>query len=157
MASENDARKPDSIDDIVERIQSQGERITIQRRLVIEALWGVEGYLSIGAIQRVIQENHPVSALPEPTIYRILQWLKDMHIVSQTDMGQTGIVYQLLARPHHHLICLACGHTSDLPDDCLTALRERLRHEFGFAARIDHMAIYGLCRACAANAEPTDR
>jgi Fur family ferric uptake transcriptional regulator len=137
-------------DTVIEQVQAKGERITIQRRLVIEALCNGQGHLSIGAIQHYSRTAYPASALQDTTIYRILQWLKDMQLVSQTDMGTVGIVYELLVKPHHHLICLACGTVADLDDGYLTLLRDRLSAEFGFEARIDHMAIYGLCQTCKA-------
>jgi len=83
------------------------------------------------------------------TIYRILQWLKDLRLVSQTDMGAGGMVYQLLSHPHHHLICLTCGAVTDVDDAYLDDLRRKLGEAYGFTARIDHMAIYGQCHECA--------
>ena len=65
------------------------------------------------------------------------------------DMGRAGIVYELLGRPHHHLICLSCGRVTDLDDSYLAPLRDALYTGVGFKARIDHMAIYGLCADCA--------
>ena len=140
-----------SFETIIERIQAKGERITIQRRLIVEALCASHGHTSIGDIQRWIEANHPDYKLSDPTIYRILQWLKDLALVSQTDMGSTGIVYELLGKSyHHHLICLSCGSVTDVDDGYLAPLRQALFADFGFQARIDHMAIYGLCPVCAA-------
>ncbi len=137
-------------DRVVGQIQSKGERITIQRRLVIEALCNCHGHLTVLDIQRYIEATYPASALQDTTIYRILQWLKDLALVSQTDMGAVGIVYELLISPHHHLVCLACGAVIELDGGYLSALHDRLAADLGFEARIDHMAIYGLCKDCAA-------
>ena len=140
-----------SFESVIEHIQAKGERVTIQRRLIVEALCAAHGHSSIGDLQRWIDTAHPEYDLPDPTIYRILQWLKDLELVSQTDMGSSGIVYELLGIPyHHHLICLNCGKVTDVDDGYLAPLRQTLASEFGFRARIDHMAIYGLCPACAA-------
>ena len=132
---------------VMECIQAKGERMTIQRRLVIEALGQSHEHLTIHAIQQQIQaQNQPLS---DTTIYRVLQWLKDLELVSQTDMGQAGVVYALISAPyHHHLICLNCGKSITVDDALFAPLREQLLHEYGFEARIDHMAIYGQCRAC---------
>lgn len=140
-----------SYESIIGQIQAHGERVTIQRRLIVEALCAVPGHRSIGDIQSWLETAHPEYDLQAPTVYRILQWLKDLELISQTDMGSAGIVYELLDNPHHHhLICLNCGRVTNLDDDYLEPLRQSLASEFGFQARIDHMAIYGLCPACAA-------
>ncbi len=140
-----------SVEAVIEQIRERGERVTIQRRLIVEALCAAHDHASISDLQHWIDAQHPDSPLPDPTIYRILQWLKDLELVSQTDMGGTGIVYELLGKHHHHhLICLNCGRVIEIDDTYMTPLRQALAADFGFQARIDHMAIYGLCSACAA-------
>lgn len=139
----------DDISHIIESIQARGERITLPRRLVIEALGGSHDHQTIAEIQQRIQERRQSDVVSDTTIYRVLQWLKDLELVSQTDMGRTGIVYGLISIPyHHHLICLTCGTTYTIEDAVFAALREHLQNEYGFAARTDHMAIYGKCQNC---------
>ncbi len=132
---------------IVKQLRERGERMTIQRRLVIEALCEGGNHRTIGDIQRCIRDGG--SDLDESTIYRILQWLKDAGVVSQTDLGTRGIVYELIGKtPHHHLICLDCDAIIGVDDTLGSLLRDRLRQEYGFEARVDHMAIFGWCRGC---------
>lgn len=138
-----------SLDTVIERIRAGGERVTIQRRLIVEALCATEGHRSIGDIRSWLETTHPEYELKDATIYRILQWLKDLELVSQTDIGRAGIVYELLGQSyHHHLICLNCGRVINLDDSYLAPLRQALSTELGFKPRIDHMAIYGLCPTC---------
>ncbi len=139
-----------SVETVIDQIRARGERVTIQRRLIVEALCAARDHASISDLQRWIDAQHPESPLPDPTIYRILQWLKALELVSQTDMGSTGIVYELLGKHHHHhLICLNCGRTIEIGDAYMDSLRQALAADFDFQPRIDHMAIYGLCSACA--------
>jgi len=146
-----------SFEAVIEKIQARGERVTIQRRLIVEALCAAEGHKSIGDIQAWLKVTHPEYELQDPTIYRILQWLKDLELVSQTDMGSTGIVYELLGHfYHHHLICLTCGRVINLNDSYLASLRQALSTDLGFQARIEHMAFYGLCSTCAEGEEHTE-
>ncbi|MGQ9887144.1 MAG: transcriptional repressor [Aggregatilineales bacterium] len=73
-----------------------------------------------------------------------------MGIVSQTDIGAAGVVYELVTQPcHHHLVCLNCGALIDLDDAYFAPLCAGLRRDYSFVARIEHMAIFGLCAACA--------
>jgi Fur family ferric uptake transcriptional regulator len=136
-----------STDNILTKLREQGERLTIQRRMVIEALCEEGEHLAVQDIQARLAERG--TDLNETTVYRILQWLKDVGVASQTDLGQRGVVYQIIGtHPHHHLVCLNCGQVIDIDDSVIEPLRERLRREFDFEPRIDHMAFFGTCRAC---------
>ena len=137
------------LDSILERIRERGERLTIPRRLVIEALCDTPDHQTILDLQGALHQRDPDLALSGTTIYRVLQWLKDLGVVSQTDMGETGIVYAIITEPsHHHLICLNCGTVITVDDSLFAPVRDRLMNDYGFEARIDHMAIYGCCEAC---------
>ena len=137
------------INTVLEKIKSAGERVTIPRRLVIEALGGSHVHLTIADIQAQINQHAPEQSLSDTTIYRILQWLKDLELISQTDMGQSGEVYALISLPyHHHLICLTCGSTVTIGDEEVAELRQSIYSRFGFQSRTDHMAIYGQCATC---------
>jgi Fur family ferric uptake transcriptional regulator len=136
------------LDAILDQLHARGERLTFQRRIVIEALANHVDHVTIQDIQRYVEDKYTLQVLHEVTIYRILQWLKDLQLVSQTDMGAAGIVYQRLNQRHHHLICLKCGAVEDIDDDFLSDLRHKLADDYHFSARIDHMAIYGHCEKC---------
>jgi Fe2+ or Zn2+ uptake regulation protein len=138
-----------TLDELMHDLRERGERLTVQRRMVLEILCASGDHLAVQDIQLQLQHNGV--ELTETTVYRILQWLKEVGVVSQTDLGQNGTVYQLVGiRPHHHLVCLSCGTVIDVGDDAITPLRDYLRQEYGFEPRIDHMAIFGLCPVCAA-------
>ncbi|GAB4420907.1 MAG: Fur family transcriptional regulator [Anaerolineae bacterium] len=132
---------------IVRQLRAQGERLTVQRQWVIEALCDRGEHLTVQQVQsRLTQQG---ASLTETTVYRILQWLKERGVVAQTDLGQSGVVYQIIDRqPHHHLVCLRCGQIVDLDDSIMDGLRAELRRRYDFEPRIDHMAVFGLCRAC---------
>ncbi|MBK8020969.1 MAG: transcriptional repressor [Chloroflexi bacterium] len=135
---------------IVQAVREHGERMTIQRQMVIEAVTSTGAHMTIQDISAAIRSRHNGQSLPEPTIYRILQRLKELELISQTDMAESGIVYQVIHAPrHHHLICLRCGVTQEVPDSLFDPLRRQLKADYQFQARIDHMAIYGYCAACA--------
>ena len=135
--------------DIINHIKHLGERITLPRRAVIQALCESGGHQTLQTVQHYLEAQG--TAIPEPTVYRVLQWLKDMEIVSQTDLGGSGTVYELLSAPlHHHMICLSCGCIQNFDDTAIEKLRTYLQQNYGFEPRIDHLAIFGLCEACAA-------
>lgn len=138
---------------IVRRVRTSGERLTKPRMAVIEALCALSDHATIQTIQTFL-EQQGIDA-QESTTYRVLQWLKGLGLVAQTDLGQSGITYQLISSPpHHHLVCLHCGTVQDVDDSFLDGLRQEVRTAFAFEPRIDHMAIFGVCQNCADNTVP---
>lgn len=133
--------------ELLDYLKHVGERITMPRLAVIEALYELGGHQTTQTIQQYFDEKG--ISIQEPTIYRVLQRLKDLEIVSQTDLGQSGITYELLSTPHHHhLVCLECGQIQDFDDAAVVLLREHLRQTYDFEPRIDHLAIFGVCQHC---------
>jgi Fur family ferric uptake transcriptional regulator len=73
--------------------------------------------------------------------------------VSETNLGAGDTLFEWLgADRHHHLICRSCGQVTQLDESHLTALTSSLQRETGFQADLDHIAIFGLCKECAARA-----
>src|SRR5215468_2665973 len=127
-----------SVQSILTTLRQRGERMTIQRRMVIEALCAGKGHQTTLDIRRYLQ-NHDED-ITESTIYRILRWLNALGLVSQTDLGLQGIVYELMAEnPHHHLVCLSCGKIIPLADSFAESIRQSLRDEYAFEPRVEHL------------------
>jgi Fur family transcriptional regulator, ferric uptake regulator len=135
------------IDHILEELKKRGERLTIQRRVVIEALAAADNHLTIPNIQQAVQERQ--IDLDSSTIYRILEKLVDLGLVCRTDVGTSGVVYELMLEdPHHHLVCLVCGDITRIPDAVFCKVRTQLTEDFHFQPRLDHMAVFGYCAYC---------
>ncbi|MBN1963971.1 MAG: transcriptional repressor [Anaerolineae bacterium] len=143
------AADPTLLEDILADLRAHGHRITTPRRLVLDELLAHRDvHLScedvIEALTTRGLELDPV------TVYRTLQWLKDAGLVAQTDLGMGYAVYSWVEDPpHHHLVCQGCGRIINVDDALFESLRETLRTRYGFQARIEHFAIFGLCQDCA--------
>lgn len=100
--------------------------------------------------EEVFQQLDPLgSALNRSTVYRTLERFRDAGIVSETDLGGGVRVYELLApHPHHHMICRRCNHMLELDDSVVEPMRTAIRDRYGFEARVDHLAIWGVCAGC---------
>jgi Fur family ferric uptake transcriptional regulator len=138
---------PTNMDELLTKLREEGGRLTLPRKMVLEVLRESGAHLTVEDVRHQLEaQGH---SLDSPTIYRVLQWLKEMGVVSQTDLGGEAIMYQILGdKPHHHLVCLSCGAVSDLDDSALESLRRHLRNDYGFEPRIDHLAVFGLCKHC---------
>lgn len=143
------------LEELLHELRQRGERLTIQRRLVLEALCAEPGHHTINQLRQMIEQSG--ESLDESTIYRIVQHLNELGLVSQTDLGLQGVVYELMrGTPHHHLVCLGCGAVISLEDSFAEGLRQGIREQYGFEARVEHLALFGWCRNCQAtrNAKP---
>lgn len=124
-------------------------RVTQQRLALLEALRHSGEHAT--AVDLLDQARSDVAELDASTVYRTLGQLRDLGLVSQTDLGTGERTYHWRGdTPHHHLVCTECGAIAQLPHDLLRSVANRLRRDFGFQAEIDHWAVYGRCRECAA-------
>lgn len=133
--------------DVVEALQQIGYRLTPQRMMILEAIADSEGHLSAEEIHETVRAAYPY--LDISTVYRTLDLLKTLHLVSETDLGRGPAQYELLSKGlHHHLICTECGEILDVPNSLLDSLRHAMSEEYDFHAEIEHLAVFGICSNC---------
>jgi len=83
------------------------------------------------------------------TVYRTLELLKRLDLVTETDLGEGRVRYHPADRGHHHhLVCQECGAIIDLDESTLFTLRDTLLREYKFIADLRHLAIFGRCINC---------
>ena len=122
-------------------------RVTRQRIAVLTALRHSSEHSSADDVYRRAVSEAP--QLNPSTVYRTLTQLRDLGLVSQTDLGSGERTYAWRSGdPHHHLICVQCGAVTLLPHEFLVTLETSLRTSFQFHADLDHWAVYGHCQRC---------
>jgi Fur family ferric uptake transcriptional regulator len=134
-------------EELARRLRDIGQRVTPQRLAILGALRpGM--HLSADEVFSAVE-----SALPgvnRSTVYRTLEMLRDLGLVSETDLGEGARQYERIEDDrHHHLICQGCGGQQELDDDLVAPLRNAISRTYGFAPAIEHLAVFGLCRECA--------
>jgi Fur family ferric uptake transcriptional regulator len=141
---------------IIDSLREVGYRLTPQRMLIISIIHGAKGHISAEAIHERVVEQYPYVDIS--TVYRTLQILKKLHLVSETDLGEGHVEFELTEGVcHHHLVCRRCGRTSPMDDELMEPLRARLLEKHGFRADMEHFAIFGLCQKCARDDAGHDR
>jgi Fur family ferric uptake transcriptional regulator len=132
---------------IVESLRQEGYRLTPQRMMILGIINDSMSHISAEEIHRKVCERYPFVNIS--TIYRTLNLLKKLRLISETDLGEGYVRYELLERErHHHLVCRQCGESFAFEDELLKPLQLRLLKDYGFAADVDHFAIFGLCQRC---------
>ena len=136
----------------MERLRRLGVRVTPQRLFVLEALEQGGGHMTAEEIMRWAVQRYP--AINLATVYRTLDLLIEVGLVAQIHLDAGATSFELVgAAPHHHLVCEHCGAIIEMDETMFAALRDQLLATYGFLAQPRHMAIFGLCRACAAHEE----
>ncbi len=128
-------------------LQEKGYRLTPQRMLVIEALHNADGHISAEEIYEQLHSRYPYGNIS--TVYRTLELLKELNLVTETDFGDGRVRYHVAGKSHHHhLVCHTCGRVMDLDESILYLLKDSLLRDYGFEADLRHLAISGECSNC---------
>jgi len=134
-------------DDIVSVLRAAGQKVTPQRLMVLTALRHHDGHATAGEIHAQVRASYPYVDIS--TVYRTLAALKELRLVTETDMGAGDLHYEWTGEtPHHHLICQRCRGVQQMDHHRLSDLGEAIQREYDFKPSIDHFAIFGLCREC---------
>ncbi|MGH2516705.1 MAG: Fur family transcriptional regulator [Ktedonobacterales bacterium] len=134
-------------DHFIERFRHLGLRVTPQRLLILEALETSGGHMTADAILHWTAERYP--AINLATIYRTLDLLTSVGLVTQTDLGGGASEFEIVGDTlHHHLVCEQCGSVTEVDDALLVPMRERLLRDYGFRASARHIGLFGVCKAC---------
>jgi Fur family transcriptional regulator, ferric uptake regulator len=134
-------------DDTAELLRRAGHKMTPQRLLIVRALRHTEGHVTAARLVDEVRESYPF--VDVSTVYRTLDVLKRMRLVTATDMGSGDAVFEWAPeQPHHHMICTSCGYVAEIDHEYLESLEQGLTRDFGFSPDLHHFAIFGLCREC---------
>jgi Fur family transcriptional regulator, ferric uptake regulator len=135
--------------DLTEELRSKGYRLTPARQLVLSAVLALE-HATPDAICAEVQRT--ASSVNLSTVYRTLELLEELDLVSHTHLGHGAPIYHAAhERDHLHLVCGACGKITEAAADCADSLVEQLRAQFGFETDVPHFALFGRCADCVAS------
>ena len=137
----------DDLDALYRALRQAGQRLTPGRSMVLAVLASQNGHLTAEEILDAIRPEYPHVNLS--TIYRTLDRLCQLGLVTETDLGGGARRFELAGQsPHHHLICRVCGVTIEIDDGAFEPVREHVRERYGFEAAMSHVAIFGTCHQC---------
>ena len=133
--------------DIAGRLSKQGYRLTPQRIMILSAIENSNNHISAEEIYAQIAAKYPNVNIS--TVYRTLELLKRLGLVTETDLGEGRVRYHPAEKGHHHhLACRECGAIIDLDESLLAPLKSALLQEYKFSADLRHLAILGRCVNC---------
>jgi Fur family transcriptional regulator, ferric uptake regulator len=138
--------------DMVEELSHQGYRMTPQRLMIVAAIENSSEHISAEDIYAQVVAKYP--NVNVSTVYRTLELLEQLGLVTKTDLGGGRIMYHPVEKGHHHhLVCRECGAIVNVNESAFLPLKETLLREYQFIAELRHLGILGLCVNCKQKAQ----
>jgi Fe2+ or Zn2+ uptake regulation protein len=133
--------------DALDALKAAGARLTPQRVMILQAIVDAESHLTAEEIHSRVQKVYPYIDLA--TVYRTLQLLKRMRLVTEIDLRDGPSQFELSGNSrHHHMVCRVCRGAFDLSPHYLDSFRKTLVQEFGFEPDLHSFTISGVCVRC---------
>ncbi|OON78845.1 Fur family transcriptional regulator [Streptomyces tsukubensis] len=135
-------------------LRQRGYRLTPQRQLVLEAVDTLEHATPDDILGQV---RKTASGVNISTVYRTLELLEELDLVSHAHLGHGAPTYHLADRHHHlHLVCRDCADVIEADVSVAADFTAKLRETFGFDTDLKHFAIFGQCANCSGGGRSAD-
>ena len=137
---------PEIKEKIIGFMESNGLRLTSQRKAIIQAAFNTsEHYSAEELLERARRIDPSVS---RATVYRTLPVLVKTGLLREVDLGKDQTYYDpnYATHPNHnHIICLDCDKVIEFEDYCLDVRESVLAKSLGFRAGAVRLRIEGNC------------
>jgi len=129
-----------------EELRARGYRVTPQRQLVLEAVARLD-HATPEEIAASVQQT--AKAVNISTIYRTLELLDNLGLVTHTHLNHGAPTYHLASDADHvHLVCQDCGKVEQTSPDAIRPLVTTLEDKHGFETNVAHLTVFGRCADC---------
>ena len=136
-----------NISGIMEKLKSKGHKNTKVRQALVEILLSTDSPLSITELL----ENLSKQKLKpnKTTVYREIDFLKNMEILQEVEFGDGKKRYEILAEHHHHIVCVNCKRVTDVQmDQDLDLFNAKIAKVAGYKPVGHSLEFFGLCKNC---------
>lgn len=140
----------DKMEGMLQALRWAGYKMTEPRRRVVSSLIdNQEKHLTVEELFDDINRTHPPIGLA--TVYRTLNVLHELELVSKLDLGDGFDRYEVADESHHHhhhLLCRQCDAIIEVKEDYLDELEDRIQKDYGFEVTGHSVKFFGLCGKC---------
>ena len=131
-----------------ERALLEGQRVTRQRRLLLDIIRGGGGHLDADEIYRRAREKDPRLSLS--TVYRNLSLFARMGLIQERHFDDAHHHYEAASSgEHYHVRCLGCGRVMEFESNLTEHIREDAARHTGFRVTGGEFHLVGYCPDCA--------
>lgn len=123
------------------------QRVTSQRRLLLDLLNQSEGHLDADELFRLAKEREPRISLS--TVYRNLSLFKELGLIEARHFADEHHHYEVKGkREHYHLVCLNCGKVVEFESPLADRMKENISKRTGFEILDGDIRLEGYCERC---------
>ena len=122
------------------------KRNTKQREEVWQALEQRPDFVSAQELHQSLREKGSTIGLA--TVYRTLNALAEEGSADALSLEGENLYRACSPGHHHHLICRACGQTTEIEASAVEAWAKQVATEHGFTDPQHIVDIFGTCRSC---------
>ncbi len=132
---------------MLDRLKSNGYKITPQRMAIIKILSTSIGHPSVEEIYEQVKKIFPTISLA--TVYKNILVIKELGEVLELAFANDRSRYDgHYPYPHPHAICMECKKIVDSQLDILQDFTQKVREETGFSIYNHRIDFFGLCPDC---------
>ena len=124
----------------------RGERITVQRRVILETALELDNHPSADQIFDAVAMRLP--GVSRTTVYRTLEYLARIGVITKACHPGHVARFDPRLELHHHLVCLHCNEVIDFDDETLSSLTIPDTSAFGFEVSDYRVQLRGICQSC---------
>ena len=150
---------PNKLENIIhqaeQHCQAHGSRLTQKRKQILSGLIRSKKALSAYELVDLFKQDYD-EAIPAMSMYRILQFLEDEHLVHKLKLANKYVACAHISCDHAHsvsqfLICGECHRVEEIniSKQMITALQENVE-QAGFQLTSQQLEMNCVCNDCAA-------
>jgi len=138
------------IDDLKAILNEKGMKYTEQRAIILQILLTFDTHLNAEEVYNIIRNKYPNQKIGIATIYRTLNFLEEVKLISSVSFGKDGKRYESYNKNQHHdhLICTKCGKIVEFLDEEIERKQEIIANNNNFIITDHTMQLYGICNIC---------
>ena len=139
--------------DLAAALGAAGERLTRPRALVADLVATRDGPFTARDIVSPGGASPPVA---RATVFRTLMLFERLGLLERLDLPDGSHAYvRCLPAHHHHVVCVRCARTVDIPDSGLQGVTHEIARATGFQLQGHRLELFGLCPECRRATSPT--
>jgi Fur family ferric uptake transcriptional regulator len=129
-------------------IKKKGLRATRQREEILRAFFSAGKHITVDDLYALVKKKNP--DIGYATVHRNLKFLCECGLAEEIKVGNKKARYEVKYghRHHDHLICVKCGEFTEVNDEKIERLQDKLAEANGFTPLRHRLEIYGLCKKC---------
>ena len=133
-------------DDWQSELRARGYRLTPQRGMVLEAVQQLQ-HATPDEVVSYLRER--ASGINVSTVYRTLDLLESLGLVTHAHLAHGAPTYHVAAAPEHaHVVCRGCEGVTEVSAATVATLVQALSDELGFRTEVSHLTVFGTCADC---------